>query len=62
MKIQFLCLIIETSTGREIKEYRPDAADDYYARCMAAKMFETERKFFPKKDRKCNWHVESCEM
>jgi len=62
MKTQFLCLIIETCTGREIKEYRPDAVDDYYARHIAANMFKAEHPHFSKRDRTRTWHVESCEI
>ena len=58
----FLCLVIDRETGRELAEYMPDAADDYFARHMAARMFENDQKYQPNLRKHKNWYVDSCQL
>jgi hypothetical protein len=58
----FLCLIIDRNTGDELAEHRPDAAEAYYAKNKAARMFENDQKYQPNLRRFSNWYVDAVEL
>ena len=58
----FLCLVIDKESGKELAEYRPDAADDYFAQRIATRMFENDQKYRPNLRKHKNWYVDSCRL
>lgn len=58
----YLCLVIDTDTGAELAEYRPDAKDDWFAKQIAAGMFSNDQKYQPNLRKYTRWYVDACEL
>lgn len=56
--MEFLALILEKPTGKEIAEFRVDASDAYFAQCLAAAEFEAKQRYQPRLRKHTNWYVD----
>ena len=61
-KKEYLCLILDRETKKEIAEYQISAFDEYLAANMAAHNFEDAQRYQPSLRKHTNWIVDSCKL
>lgn len=55
----YLALIIDKATGKEVAEYRHDAANDFLAKVKAENAFRLQQQFVPRLRHVTDWYADA---
>jgi len=61
-KNTYLCVVVDRVTGGELFDTIVESTEEYYARHLAANLFEEMRKYVPSLRKQNNWFVDSCQI